>query len=933
MLVTVTCKSCGTLFKVHSRFAGKLGACPKPECGRKFLVPSAGATPAVAAPSTDSPATEDDVDWLYRHAGVEQRPEGSVGNHKGSRTAVKAPREATAARSEAPPSTTRRSTTRKGAVASKRATGSSSLWQRPSVRWSMLGIALAAVGLGILSAARGRGITPAAQAVPPESEPKEIAEARAREAALVATFHDKVQPYLKKYCNECHTGDQSEAGIVLDGFSTDADDGPARKDRKTWERVVRMLEAGAMPPGDHAVRPKPEETTAVVAWMDERVFRVDCALPNDPGRVTVRRLNRNEYNNTVRDLFGVTVRPADDFPSDDVGYGFDNIGDVLSLPPLLMEKYLDAAEKVAQAAIVVADPKGSVQLVEGDALDKSGDFPVNEENAVGIFSSGNVSKEFKFPIAGEYTLRVEAMADQAGPDLAKVELRLDGKGVKTFEVQGQRKLGTFETTIKVAAGKHTVAGAFTNDYYNPKAKDRKDRDRNLYVKSLAVQGPIGASADDFPETHRRIVTARPDDKLPLRDAALQVLRPIVKRAFRRPITDDEVDPFVKLVEFAVKQGDPYERGLQVALQGILVSPHFLFRIERDPDPDNPKAKRTVTGPELATRLSYFLWSSTPDEELTRAGENGELLKPDGLRRQATRLLADPKSRAFVENFGGQWLNLRNLDELTPDPKLFPDFNAALKSDMRKETELFFEHIVRNDRSLLDLIDGKYTFLNDRLAKHYGLPSPGGNDFQQVTLNDGRRAGVLTHASILTLTSDPTKTSPVKRGKWILENILGSAPPPPPPNVPELAETQKANPNLTLRQQLEIHRKNPNCATCHQQMDPLGMGFENFDAIGRWRDQDNNQPVDSSGTLPTGEKFSGPAELRVVLKTREKKFARHFAAQLLTYALGRGLEPSDRCTVDEIADTAAKDGYRFSVLVQSVVGSRPFLNRRGEGTTE
>lgn len=919
MHVSITCKACGTAFKVHSRFAGKLGACPKPECGRKFLVPSPNAAPEAAPDRGDSPS-EEDVDWLYRHAGVERPTEPPA-------------REKT--RSSRPASDTKRAA-RKPAPEANRTKSAPTFLQRPALRWSALGLAVTVVGLGSwLAVGRGGSPSPAvsSEAATMEPEPKELQEAREREAALLTAFHGKVQPYLKTYCVECHTGDQSEAGIVLDGFSTDSDDAPARKDRKTWERVVRMLEAGAMPPGDHPVRPKPEDTTAVVAWMDERVFRVDCALPNDPGRVTVRRLNRNEYNNTVRDLLGVTIRPADDFPSDDVGYGFDNIGDVLSLPPLLMEKYLDAAEKVARAVIVVADPKGSVQRVEGDSLDKSGQFGVNEENAVGIFSSGNVSKEFKFPIAGEYTLRVEAMADQAGPDLAKVELRLDGRPVKSFDVAGQHKLGTYETTIKVDAGNRTVAGAFTNDYYAPKAKNPKDRDRNLYVKSLEVQGPIGISAADFPETHRRLVTARPDERRSLHDAARQVLRPLVKRAFRRPVADDEVEPFVKLVEFAVKQGDPYERGLQVALQGVLVSPHFLFRIERDPDPDNPKAKRTVTGAELASRLSYFLWSSMPDEELARAGENGELLKPDGLRRQTTRMLADPKSRAFVENFGGQWLNLRNLDELTPDPKLFPDFNPALKADMRKETELFFQHIVRNDRSLLDFIDGKYTFLNDRLAKHYGLPSPGSDEFKEVKLEDARRAGVLTQASILTLTSDPTKTSPVKRGKWILENILGSAPPPPPPNVPELAETQKANPNLTLRQQLEIHRKNPACATCHQQMDPLGMGFENFDAIGRWREKDNDQPIDSSGTLPTGETFSGPAELRAVLKTREKKFARHFAAQLLTYALGRGLEPSDRCTVDEIADAAAKDGYRFSVLVQSVVASRPFLNRRGEGEGE
>ena len=620
-------------------------------------------------------------------------------------------------------------------------------------------------------------------------------EPQAVEAAKPDTFQAQIAPFVKKYCLECHGADASEAGIALHTFDSEKS---VQKARKVWEKVLPMLEIEAMPPVEEGrERPTHDEFLAVTSWLEDKLFNIDCKLDRDPGRVTVRRLNRNEYNNTIRDLLGIDFQPADDFPSDDVGYGFDNIGDVLSVSPLLMEKYLDAAEKISEKVISTADPKKARKVRFAGKQLKPGGAAEDQGDGYSIISAGNVVAEHNFPRDGEYLLRGQAMADQAGNELAKMEFSIDGKSVHTSEVKGQRTPNEYEFKLRVTKGHHKFTAAFPNDFYDPKAK-RGANDRNLFISWLEVAGPLDVRPEDLPESQRKLIVATPSATRSLTDAARENLRPLIRRAFRRSVTDDDINRFVPLVELAISQGESFERGMQLALQGVLCSPNFLFRIEQDSKPDDPKAKHEVSQFELATRLSYFLWSSMPDDELLTLAERGELRKSEVLTAQVKRLLADSRSRALVQNFAMQWLNLRSLDELTPDPQKFPDFNPQLRDDMLRETELFVDHVLREDLSTLELLDGKFTFINERLAKLYGINGVQGQDFKKVSLEKvSGRAGLLTQASILTVTSNPGRTSPVKRGKWIMENILGTAPPPPPPNVPSLEETQKAKPDVGL----------------------------------------------------------------------------------------------------------------------------------------
>jgi hypothetical protein len=735
----------------------------------------------------------------------------------------------------------------------------------------------------------------------------------------------EVLPLLTKYCHECHGARRQRGDVALHRVSADGSFPEA--DRGTWEAALQMLEAAAMPPEDRP-QPSAKERQRLVDWIESRLFFVDCQESNDPGRVTIRRLNRAEYNNTVRDLLGVDFRPADDFPSDDVGYGFDNIGDVLSLPPLLMEKYLDAAEKIAQSALA-AEPLASAprKRREGEDL-KTGERSRSFGSGTFKLAKGDpVTGEFYFLKDGHYLLRVQAGSRRPDDEPARLQLRLDDKPAETFDVLARRdEMQVYEVQIKAEKGKRRLSADFIN---GPEELGlRNDRERALYVNWLEVIGPFEPASG--PEAGRRLMVVRPANGRSLRDAARETLAPFVTRAFRRPASEEELDRLVGLVEMAERRGDSFERGLRVAVTAVLVSPSFLFRVEADSKPDDPRARRPLNDFELATRLSYFLWSSMPDDALFALAARGELHKEPVLREQVRRMLKDSKSWALAENFAAQWLNLGMLEECSPDPELFGSFDAQLKADMRRETLLFFDAVVREDRSILEFIDGRFTFVNERLARHYGLSGIDGEEFRRVALADEGRAGVLTHASVLTLTSNPGRTSPVKRGKWIMENILGTPPPEPPPDVPELEQTRRANPKATLRQQLELHRKDPACATCHRQMDALGFGFENFDAIGRWRESDGPAKIDPSGTLPSGEMFQGPAELVRILRERKAEISRSLAAKLLTFALGRGLGPHDRCAIDEVAKELAAGDYRFSALVTAIVLSEPFRMRRGEG---
>jgi len=743
----------------------------------------------------------------------------------------------------------------------------------------------------------------------------------------VVDFAMTVTPFAKKYCADCHEGDNAEAGIR---FSKYSDEKSMLKDRRTWQRTFEILSQGTMPPPD-SPQPTPDEKSKIVDYLDEKLHHIDCSKIADPGRVTIRRLNRSEYNNTIRDLMGVEFRPAEDFPTDDVGYGFDNIGDVLSLPPLLMEKYLAAAEKIAQDAVLLIDTANPPRrdfdrnrFVKGSAAKPHGD------DGVVLPSVGEFSVNYDPPRSGQYILHVMAAETPGGDEASKMEFRIDNKAVSTFEVSvTEANYTAFDVPLHLDRGRRKFAVAFLNDYYDEKAEDPNRRDRNLLVKDVQIIGPIEIDADQYPWFHRTYLKSFPADGKSVADAARENLRPFAARAFRRPVTDQEVERFVRIAEQVSEQGDSFLAAMQVAVSGVLVSPHFLFRIETDKHPHDANERHTLTEYELATRLSYFLWSSLPDDELLAHAGKGDLHTDVVIEQQVRRMLADPRSQALVDNFAEQWLQLRILNEITPDRKKFPEFKANLRDDMKRETLLFFEHIMRQDSSVLDFLDARYTFLNERLSKHYGIPEITGPEFRPVSLAGHNRAGLLTQGSILTMTSNPDRTSPVKRGKWVMEVILDQPPPPPPPNVPELTETSKAKPDLTLRQQLELHRENASCASCHRVMDQLGFGMENFDAIGRWRNMDGKQLLDTRGELPGGASFTGPTELATVLRSKQTEFCEGLTEKMLTYGLGRGLEYYDQCATDRIVRSLKDRDFKFSVLVTEIAKSEPFRMRRGE----
>jgi len=504
--------------------------------------------------------------------------------------------------------------------------------------------------------------------------------------------------------------------------------------------------------------------------------------------------------------------------------------------------------------------------------------------------------------------------------------RLGTNELKTFDVPVEAGTSAvYEVRLKVASGTNRFSASYINNLVNNTDRDRKKRgDRNLVIDHLEIAGPLDVPLPPLPVTHRRIFfrDSTPTNKT---EYAREILAHFATLAYRRPAKSDEVDRLVKFVQLATKQGDSFERGVQLALQAVLVSPHFLFRGELQPEPNNPKAVHPVNEYALASRLSYFLWSSMPDDELFALAAKGKLRR--SLDGQVKRMLKNPKSRALVDNFAGQWLQLRNLRIATPDAKTFPDYDDSLRAAMQKETETFFENIIRDDRSVLDFLDANYTFVNERLAKHYGIKSVKGDEFKRVSLKGTGRAGVLTQGAILTLTSNPTRTSPVKRGKYVLENILGTPPPPPPPDVPELKEAKLTG---TLRQRMEQHRENPSCASCHARMDPIGFGFENFDGIGAWRQKDGDAAIDPAGQLVSGESFKGSGDLALILaKSKRDEFVRCLSEKMLTYALGRGLEFYDKCALDQMTEGLAKRRYRFSSLITEVVKSVPFQNRRGE----
>lgn len=742
-------------------------------------------------------------------------------------------------------------------------------------------------------------------------------------AQKAAEFYGgKVRPFLTKYCGDCHSGSEASAGVDLESYSDLAALG---KDVETWQKVFLNLHDHTMPP-EEAEQPPLEERREISAWIETELTRVDCNAAR-PGHVTIRRLNRAEYANTVRDLLGVEY-DMKDFPADDVGYGFDNIGDVLSTPPLLLEKFLLSAERISRAAVIA--PENQVERLstyESRTFKSTGGYPY-PSGGHRLFVNGSVSIRHDFPAAGKYKFRVYAFGLQSGDEPVRMKVRLNKKDLQTFDVDVEEQgAKAFEVEADVEKGEHRVFAEFINNTMVEGQSELTDPGRDLIVQRIEViTKPPEWSEQKFLPSQKILVPRVPTKDEHWGAPARETLAPFVTRAYRRPVTTDELDRLANIVQDVHFEGGSYELAMQTALQAILVSPHFLYRVEAPPadTPSQDGKPRGLTDYQLASRLSYFLWSTMPDDELFALAASNTL-RPN-LDAQITRMLKSERSRALVDNFAMQWLHVRNLDRATPHPVLFPAWDGALRDAMRRETELFFTAVMREDRSILDLLTGKFTFVNEALAKHYGIPGVQGDAFQRVSLEGLPRAGVLTQASVLTVTSNPTRTSPVKRGRWVLEQILGTPPPPPPPNVPELPSNENGELVGTLRQRFEQHRANKACAACHARMDPLGFSLENFDAVGAWRDKDEGLPIDAGGVLPGGKSFSGPTQLLEILDGRKDEFVRAFAEKLLIYALGRGAETHDRCTIQAIANAVARRDYKFSALIQEIVHSEPFQHQ-------
>lgn len=733
--------------------------------------------------------------------------------------------------------------------------------------------------------------------------------------ASAQDFKKDVVPFLDKYCYECHDAELAKGHLNLEGFK---DDSRFFRDQRIWREVVNQVASGEMPPAKKKTRPSSAEIEALQTSVHKLLAAAIAKAKTDPGDVTIRRLNRAEFNHTIRDLCFLDENFSADFPADDTGYGFDNIGDVLTFSPVHLERFLSVGEAIAAKAMPVKPSE-----LEGTGLAMIEMLPRGKRESQQRFfdPAPTLTGPMTASRDGDYVISVALRSTGSpGDPPAKVAFLVDGREVGTYQFKQVKKTEVAEAKVTLKGGVHE----FTLKWLNPPAKITGNN-RTLSGLRLRLLGP----ADTRTELQRRLAALAGKTTGEVR--ARLIANSFVSRAFRRPATPAEIARYVKVFLEGEKNGGSWEAGAQAMIAVVLASPKFIFRAEQDEAP-TAKDAHPVSEFALASRLSYFLWGSMPDDELFQLAYAKKLSA--NLEAQTRRLLKDPRSRYLTEGFGLQWLQLRQLSTVSPDPAMFPGFNDAVRVSMMKETELFFEEIVREDRSVLDLIDADFTYLDRNLAAFYGIPADiprsRTSPFVRVTLPKGERGGILTHASILTATSNPTRTSPVKRGKWILEQILGSPPPPAPPSVPTL-EGQQLKGNL--RQRMEQHRADPACASCHTRMDAIGFAFEKFDAVGQLRQQDEGQPIDPSGKLPDGRAFSGAGELKKLLLADREKIVRNLSSKLLTFGLGRGLDYYDGPAVDKITESALKSDARFSALVLGVVQSDPFRLRRGTSQVE
>lgn len=760
----------------------------------------------------------------------------------------------------------------------------------------------------------------------------------ADEPAAALPSHSPLKKFAESYCLDCHDQATRQAGLDLGELLK----GDVDENAEAWEKVVRKLTARQMPPGD-AARPKEGEYETALSWLEGALDAAAARSPN-PGRTeTFRRLNRTEYQNVIRDLLALEVDAAALLPADESSQGFDNIT-VADLSPTLLNRYVSAAEKISRLAVGGASrsPGGETFRIRPDVTQD-----VHIEG-LPIGTRGGALFPYNFPADGEYEIQVHLMRDrnegiEGLREPHELEILIDRERVERFTVKPPGRSDSdravdanLKTRVRVKASPHNVGATFVKKPSSllETARQPLNVHFNYYrhprigpaVYEVSIVGPFKADGPGDTPSRRRIFTARPTGIDDEEECAQRILTDLARRACRRPVGEDDLQTPLAMYRQGRMEGG-FEAGIEMALASLLVKPEFLFRIERDPPDAKPGAAYRVSDVELASRLSFFLWSSAPDEELLDFASRNQLSQPDVLERQVRRMLADDRSQSLVKNFAGQWLYLRNLDTSNPDMRLFPDFDDNLRQALRRETELFFANIVREDRNVLELIEADWTYLDERLAKHYGIPYVYGSRFRRVTL-DGQthRGGLLRHGSILTVSSYATRTSPVLRGRWLLENLLGAPPPPPPPGVPALADNTVSN-SLPMRERLKQHRANAACASCHRQMDPLGLALENFDAVGRWRTTEAGQPIDAAGAFIDGRELEGVAELEQALLRRPELFVRTVVEKLLTFALGRGVEYYDAPAVRRIVRDAAADDYRFSRLILGIVNSTPFQMRK------
>ena len=714
---------------------------------------------------------------------------------------------------------------------------------------------------------------------------------------------------LQQYCVVCHNETLRTADFSLEGVTASE----LSKHTSALEKVLRRLASGEMPPTGMP-RPSDSARFELVSWLEARLDEHASDNPN-PGSPAIHRLNRAEYSNAIRDLLGIDLDHSEDLPADDSGYGFDNIGDVLTVSPLHIEKYISAARRASRLAVGTLTPKPIVERyapnagTQNEAIDG---LPQNER--------GGILFKHVFPFYADYTITIRVrgrrMPHMPSPQL---DVRVDGERIKLIDsafsnLEAQQGTRLYEIPLTIEAGEHEIAAGFLNEYLIPETSSEGDLKSafNYSVDYVLIGGPYATKRVGIQESQERIFICRPADVDQEEDCARKILSNLARRGYRGPVTPEDINPLIGLFSEGRKDGGSFEHGIEMALSGLLVSPRFLYRSPALPEGGNVNDIYELSDIDLASRLSFFLWSSIPDEELLLIAEEGNLKKPEILSAQIDRMLTDPKARALVDNFGGQWLHLRNVQDWTPDPERYDYFDNSLRYAFQQETELFMANMIKEDRSILDLIDADYTFVNERLAEYYGIDGVEGGYFRRVPLIGTGRGGLLGQGSILMVTSYPTRTSPVLRGKWVLENLLGSPPPPPPPDVPALDDSAEISAG-SLREALEQHRANAACAVCHDRLDPLGFALESFDAVGRKRVTEHGLEVDDTGSLPDGTVVDGIDGLRNVLMMRKDEFVETFAEKLLTYAIGRGLEPSDRSTLRRFAEQLRRPTIGFLLL--------------------